>query len=111
MAGPEADDGAVLATAGALHDFLTLECGLVPEPAHGGTWRNYFDGVVERHPARSTRIANMLLDHAGRPFRLQMCVSSDSNNTVMLQPPFARDAVRGAVEAERRARRPSPGIE
>jgi hypothetical protein len=91
-----------LRTFEALHAWLTADCGLVAEPAHGGSWRTYFAGRVERHPARSTRVAKVLLDHAGLPFAVQLCVSSDNNNSVMLHAPFRSDALEVAVEEQRR---------
>ncbi len=89
-----------LATAEELHDFLTRECALVAEPAHSGSWRTYFFREVVWHPARTTRTAKLLFDHAGAPFRLQLCVSSDNNNSVFLAAPFGRDALKRAIDAE-----------
>jgi hypothetical protein len=91
-----------LATFAGLHAWLTTGCGLVSEPAHGGSWRSYFAGTVEWHPARSTRVLKVLLDSAGAPFAVQLCVSSDRNNSVLLHPPFAPDALRDAIDAETR---------
>lgn len=53
-------------------------------------------------PPRCTRLLKVLLDHDGRPARIQLCASSDNNNSVFLAPPFTREALRAAVEAETR---------
>lgn len=84
----------------ALHAFLTGECALVAEPAHSGSWRTYFFRELVRHPARTTRTAKLLFDHAGAPFRLQLCVSSDNNNSVFLAAPFSRDVLKRAIDGE-----------
>jgi hypothetical protein len=91
-----------LASFAGLHAWLTTACALVPERAHGGSWRSYFAGAVEWHPARSTRVLKVLLDSAGAPFAVQLCVSSDRNNSVLLHPPFTPDALRAAIDAETR---------
>lgn len=83
-----------------LHDFLTRECALVAEPRHSGSWRTYFFKEIVRHPATTTRTVKVLLDHAGMPFRLQLCVSSDNNNSVFLAAPFSRDALKRAIDSE-----------
>lgn len=83
-----------------LHQFLTHELGLVVEAPHGGSWRTYFCGEVERHPSRSTRAVKVLLDAAGKPWKIQLCVSSDNNNSVFLAAPFMHDALKQAIDAE-----------
>jgi len=84
----------------ALHAFLTRECALAAEPAHSGSWRTYFFKEVVWHPARTTRMVKVLFDHAGAPFKLQLCVSSDNNNSVFLAAPFGRDALKRAIGGE-----------
>lgn len=83
-----------------LHLCLTRDFGLVAEAPHGGSWRTYFLGKVERHPSRSTRIVKVLLDSAGRPWKLQLCVSSDNNNSVFLAAPFGHEALKLAIDGE-----------
>jgi hypothetical protein len=83
-----------------LHDFLTQEMGLLPEPAHGGSWRTYFFKEIIWHPLRTTRTVKILLDHAKKPFKIQLCVSSDNNNSVFVSPPFEHDALKLAIENE-----------
>ena len=83
-----------------LHDFLIRECELVAEPRHSGSWRTYFFREVVWHPATTTRTVKVLLDQAGMPFKVQLCVSSDNNNSVFLTAPFGRDAVKRAIDKE-----------
>jgi hypothetical protein len=83
-----------------LHQCLTREFGLVAEAPHGGSWRTYFWGRVEWHPSRSTRTLKVLLDAAGRPWKIQLCVSSDNNNSVFLTAPFGQDALKQAIDEE-----------
>jgi hypothetical protein len=83
-----------------LHQCLTREFGLVAEAPHGGSWRTYFWGRVEWHPSRSTRTVKVLLDAAGRPWKIQLCVSSDNNNSVFLAAPFGHLALKQAIDAE-----------
>lgn len=83
-----------------LHDFLTQEMGLLSEPVHSGSWRTYFFKEIAWHPSKTTRTVKILLDHTGKPFKVQRCVSSDNNNSVFLMPPFEYDALKLAVENE-----------
>lgn len=83
-----------------LHQCLTREFGLVAEAPHGGSWRTYFSGRVEWHPSRSTRTVKVLLDAAGMPWKIQLCVSSDNNNSVFLAAPFEHQALKQAVDGE-----------
>lgn len=83
-----------------LHQCLTREFGLVAEAPHGGSWRTYFWKRVEWHPSRSTRTVKVLLDAAGRPWKIQLCASSDNNNSVFLAAPFGHLALKQAIDAE-----------
>src|SRR5438067_116962 len=94
--------GPALDTFDALHAYLTVGLGLVAEAPHGGGWRTYFHARIDWHPARSTRLLKLVLDHEGRPARMQLCASSDSNNSVFLAAPFTAAALREAVAAEQR---------
>lgn len=85
-----------------LHQCLTRDFGLVAEAPHGGSWRTYFLGTVEWHPSRSTRMLKVLLDAAGTPWKIQLCVSSDNNNSVFLAAPFGQDALVQAIDGELR---------
>lgn len=71
-----------------LHHFLTREMGLIPEPEHGGTWRTYFFKKVIWHPSQTTRTLKVLLDQLRIPVKIQLCVSSDNNNSVFVPAPF-----------------------
>ena len=83
-----------------LHDFLTRECELLAESAHGGNWRTYYFKRIDRHPATSTRAIKVLLNRNGIPFKIQLCVSSDSNNSVFLPAPFDTGTLKTAIKGE-----------
>ena len=83
-----------------LHDFLTREMSLVAEPEHSGSWRTYFFKEIVWHPSRTTRTVKVLFDGLGMPFKIQLCVSSDNNNSVFVAGPFEREGLRGMVERE-----------
>jgi hypothetical protein len=84
----------------ALHIFLTQEMGLLPEPMHSGSWRTYFHKEIIWHPAATTRTVKVLLDHTGMPFKIQLCVSSDNNNSVFMLPPFNHDDLKTRIANE-----------
>lgn len=83
-----------------LHDLLTQEMLLVAEPEHSGSWRTYFFREIVWHPSRTTRTVKVLFDGLGMPFKIQLCVSSDNNNSVFVRGPFEREGMRGVVESE-----------
>lgn len=91
---------ATYSTLDGLHQCLTRDFHLVAEAPHGGSWRTYFLGKVEWHPSRSTRTVKILLDGAGRPWKIQLCVSSDNNNSVFLDAPFEHEALKLAIDEE-----------
>lgn len=74
-----------------LHALLRDTAGLVPEPVDNPVARSYFFQRVEWHPQRSTRVFRVLFDSAGEPARIQLCASSDNNNTVLLAQPFSTE--------------------
>ena len=74
-----------------LHALLQDIAGLVPEPVDNPVARSYFFQRVEWHPQRSTRVFRVLFDSAGEPARIQLCASSDNNNTVLLAQPFSTE--------------------
>jgi hypothetical protein len=74
-----------------LHALLQDTAGLVPEPVDNPIARSYFFQRVEWHPQRSTRVFRVLFDSAGEPARIQLCASSDNNNTVVLAQPFSTE--------------------
>lgn len=83
-----------------LHDFLTKEMELLSEPVHSGSWTTYFFKEIIWHPSRTTRTAKILLDHTKKPFKIQLCVSSDNNNSVFISAPFDHDALKIAIDNE-----------
>ncbi|MBW8466327.1 hypothetical protein [Acidovorax sp.] len=83
-----------------LHQLLVADLGLTPEPAMPAAACTYFLGEVQWHPARSTRTARVFYGPDGVPVRLQLCASSDNNNTVLLQLPLERQQLVSAVRAE-----------
>jgi hypothetical protein len=83
-----------------LHDILTRECDLLPEPEHGGAWRTYYFKKIDRHPATSTRTVKVFLTQGDTPFKIQLCASSDNNNSVFLNSPFDADTLKTAIKAE-----------
>jgi hypothetical protein len=42
----------------------------------------------------------VLLDAAGTPWKIQLCVSSDNNNSVFLDAPFEHGALKLAIDEE-----------
>ena|ERR1700693_1195855 len=83
-----------------LHECLTQKFGLLPEAEHSGSWRTYFFKKIIWDPSRSTRTIKVLRDHAMTPFKIQLCVSSDNNNSVFISAPFDHDALKLAIERE-----------
>ena len=83
-----------------LHAVLLHAARLVPEPIDNHVSRSYFYQRVEWHPQRSTRVFRVLFDTAGEPARIQLCASSDNNNTVLIEQPFSRAQMLGLVRQE-----------
>ena len=83
-----------------LHYFLVREMGLLAEPEHSGSWRTYFFNEIVWHPASTTRTVKVLLDHTRKPFKIQLCVSSDNNNSVFVAAPFDAHLLKRAIENE-----------
>lgn len=85
--------------------WLEAEFELVPEPPHGGTWRNMFYKTVNRHPATTTRVLKILTDANGLATKLQLTSSSDNNNCVLMDiaedlsllAPFIHDEIHTVV--------------
>ena len=71
-----------------LHDFLVDRLGLIPEWTANAVSRTYFHRQIEWHPERSSRVFRVLFDPTGEPARIQLCASSDNNNSVLIQAPF-----------------------
>ena len=71
-----------------LHEILTGPLGLVPEMNENAVSRTYFHQRIEWHPQQSTRVFRVLFESNGAPSRIQLCASSDNNNSVLIQAPF-----------------------
>jgi hypothetical protein len=71
-----------------LHDFLVDTLGLVPEAHENAVSRTYFHRRIEWHPCRSTRVFRVLFEQNGEPGRIQLCASSDNNNSVLVHAPY-----------------------
>lgn len=76
-----------------LHDLLTGSLGLVPDPTVNQVSRTYFYQRVEWHPRLSTRVFRVIFGNNGEVSRLQLCASSDNNNTALISPPFDEQAI------------------
>jgi hypothetical protein len=83
-----------------LHSLLTKTLGLLQESVENGISRTYFYQVIEWHPQRSTRVCRVLFEPNGDIGRIQLCASSDNNNTVLVQPPFVGASLVKMVAAE-----------
>lgn len=83
-----------------LHAVLLHAAGLVPEPIDNHVSRSYFYQRVEWHPQRSTRVFRVLFDTAGEPARIQLCASSDNNNTVLIEKPFGKEHLTDLAQQE-----------
>ena len=71
-----------------LHAFFIGSLGLVPEMTGNSVSRSYFYQRIEWHPRQSTRVFRVLFGPDGDPYRIQLCASSDNNNSVLIQAPF-----------------------
>ena len=71
-----------------LHELLTDKIGLLPESVQNSISRTYFHQAIEWHPQKSTRVFRVLFDSQFKISGIQLCASSDNNNTVLVRPPF-----------------------
>jgi len=76
-----------------LHHLLTRSLGLVPEPTVNQVSRTYFYQRVEWHPRLSTRVFRVIFGIGGEVCRIQLCASSDNNNTALISPPIDEQAL------------------
>lgn len=83
-----------------LHACLVHTLGLVPDPVANPVARSYFHQRVDWHPQRSTRVFRLVLDAQGAPQALQLCASSDNNNTVLAHPPFSEVRLQALADQE-----------
>ncbi len=83
-----------------LHNLLTRSLGLVPEPTVNQISRTYFYQRVEWHPCLSTRVFRVIFGINGEVCRIQLCASSDNNNTALISPPLDGHAIIQFANAE-----------
>lgn len=83
-----------------LHDFLTKELQLEQGSQNPGNWRVYYHQKIELNPAKSTRLIKVIFDRDESILAIQLCASSDNNNTVLLPLPTDKKQLRLAVEKE-----------
>lgn len=86
-----------------LHELLTSSLELVPEPVANKVSRTYFYQRVEWHPRRSTRVFRVLYGSDGEVSRIQLCATSDNNNTALISPPFDQHRLAQLANIEIRA--------
>ena len=94
-----------------LHEFLVGSLGLIPELTDNTISRTYFYREIEWHPERSSRVFRVLFDPSGEPARIQLCSSSDNNNSVLIHAPFDQQQLSrlasnevASIEAKARSR-------
>lgn len=71
-----------------LHDLLTGSLELIPEATVNQVSRTYFHQRIEWHPRMSTRVFRLIFGINDEISRIQLCVTSDNNNTALISPPF-----------------------
>lgn len=82
-----------------LHVFLVKELSLLPEEGAGG-WRNYYIQRIDRHPNSSTRLVKAIFDSNRVVVAIQLCISSDNNNAVMVPMPTDRITLKALISEE-----------
>jgi hypothetical protein len=80
--------------------FLTSELGLLVDPGERGNGKTYFWKKVAWLPSESTRVARILWTSSGEILAVQLCVSSDNNNSVLVRPPIEKCRLRTLVLGE-----------
>ena len=83
-----------------LHDLFVGPLGLVPQATENNISRTYFHERVEWHPFLSTRVFRVLFEPDGELSRIQLCASSDNNNSVLIQGPFQKQMLMELAAAE-----------
>ncbi len=76
-----------------LHQHLTRSLELIPEPTANQVSRTYFYQRIEWHPRLSTRVFRVIFGISEEVIRIQLCASSDNNNTALISPPFDEQAI------------------
>lgn len=83
-----------------IDQFLANDFGLVKDPKEWGSGQTYFFERVQWNPSESTRVVRVLRDATGNVMSIQLCISSDNNNSVLMHSPFDKGAIRKAVAGE-----------
>ena len=83
-----------------LHDLLTGPLGLHAEVSENAVSRTYFYQRIDWRPQQSTRVLRVLFGPNGDPFRIQLCASSDNNNSVLMEAPFEEALVTERAKQE-----------
>lgn len=73
--------------------YLTRSLELIPEPTANQVSRTYFYQRIEWHPRLSTRVFRVIFGISEEVIRIQLCASSDNNNTALISPPFDEQAI------------------
>lgn len=71
-----------------LHELLTGPLGLHAEVSENTVSRTYFYQRIDWRPQQSTRVFRVLFGPNGEPLRIQLCASSDNNNSVLMEAPL-----------------------
>jgi hypothetical protein len=80
--------------------FFIQEIGLLVDPEERGSGRTYFWKKVSWRPSESTRVARVRWGSYDEIVSVQLCVSSDNNNSVLICAPFKRKDLRKAIMSE-----------
>jgi hypothetical protein len=83
-----------------LDNFFTKDLGLVTDPKERGAGKTYFFKRVRWLPSETTRVIRVLSGTSGEVILIQLCVSSDNNNSVLVKPPYEFDVLKNLVVAE-----------
>lgn len=87
-------------TSNEIDQLLANDFGLVKDPREWGSGQTYFFERVQWNPSESTRVVRILRDASGNVMSIQLCISSDNNNSVLMHAPFDKDTIRKAVTDE-----------
>lgn len=90
----------MLTTINDVHRFFTEEIGLISDVNDRGSNRAYFWKAVVLAPAQTTRVARLFAGPSNEVTQIQLCVSSDNNNSVFIKPPFVRSALGECIAGE-----------
>lgn len=83
-----------------LHDVLTNELQLLQEPPHPGRWRIYYYKKIDLNPTTSTRLIKIIFDPDESISAIQLCITSDNNNAVLLPLPIDKNQLNLAIDKE-----------